>query len=138
MIKEIRPPEAYALTQQNTETVLIDVRSTMEHEYVGHPLNAIHVPIKEPPAWETDTAFADKVRKLLEERRPGSDTIEATPILLLCRSGKRSELGAELLIKAGFDNVSNILEGFEGDKDKNGHRNTIDGWRFHQLPWEQS
>jgi hypothetical protein len=31
----------------------------------------------------------------------------------------------------------NILEGFEGDKDANGHRNNIGGWRKAGLPWIQ-
>jgi len=43
-----------------------------------------------------------------------------------------------MLIKNGFTSVYNVLEGFEGDKDENGHRNTINGWRFHRLPWEQT
>ena len=137
MIKELQPREAYALLQQNADAVLIDVRSTMEYEYVGRPLNAVHVPIKEPPAWETAPDFVDNVRAALKGHVPEGD-IETTPLLMLCRSGKRSELGAELLIQAGFTDVANILEGFEGDKDPNGHRSTINGWRFHQLPWEQS
>jgi rhodanese-related sulfurtransferase len=57
---------------------------------------------------------------------------------MLCRSGARSALAAEMLIKEGYTNVYNILDGFEGDKDESGHRNTINGWRFHDLPWEQS
>ena len=33
---------------------------------------------------------------------------------------------------------SNIAEGFEGDKDENGHRGTLNGWRFRGLPWQQT
>jgi len=30
-----------------------------------------------------------------------------------------------------------VLEGFEGDKDGEGHRNTKGGWRAAGLPWVQ-
>jgi rhodanese-related sulfurtransferase len=57
--------------------------------------------------------------------------------LLLCRSGKRSVLAAEAAAKAGFTNVFNVLEGFEGDLDAHQQRGKADGWRFHGLPWVQ-
>jgi len=138
MIKEIYPTEAYEILEQQKDAVLIDVRSTMEYEYVGHPLMAIHVPIKEPPDWDTQPDFVKNARLAITQRLPENNAINEIPVLMLCRSGKRSELGAEMLIKDGFTKVYNVLEGFEGDKDGNGHRNTINGWRFHGLPWEQS
>jgi rhodanese-related sulfurtransferase len=138
MIKEIRPKQAYEILQQQKNAVLIDVRSSMEYEYVGHPLNAVHVPIKEPPDWTTKQNFIKNIKLALQQRTVESKEILDIPLFMLCRSGKRSELGAEILIKEGFINVYNVLEGFEGDKDDNGHRNTINGWRFNNLPWEQS
>jgi rhodanese-related sulfurtransferase len=138
MIKEIRPIEAYKILEQQKNAVLIDVRSTMEYEYVGHPLMAIHIPLKEPPDWDTQQDFVVNARLALEQHLPENSAINEIPVLMLCRSGKRSELGGEMLIKDGFTNVYNVLEGFEGDKDDNGHRNTINGWRYHGLPWEQS
>jgi hypothetical protein len=30
-----------------------------------------------------------------------------------------------------------VLEGFEGDRDARGRRNTVGGWRLAGLPWEQ-
>jgi rhodanese-related sulfurtransferase len=108
----------------------------MEFEYVGHPVGAIHVPLMEPPSWQADPAFVDKVRSLLRER--GAANLEATPIMSLCRSGKRSRTAAELLAGSGFTHLYNIAEGFEGDKDASQHRSTVNGWRFRGLPWEQS
>jgi rhodanese-related sulfurtransferase len=32
----------------------------------------------------------------------------------------------------------NILEGFEGDPDPQGHRGRIGGWRMRGLPWRQN
>jgi rhodanese-related sulfurtransferase len=59
------------------------------------------------------------------------------PVLLLCRSGKRSAVAAEAAAKAGLHNVFNVLEGFEGEIDAQQHRGGSDGWRFHHLPWVQ-
>ncbi|MEM6998470.1 MAG: rhodanese-like domain-containing protein [Pseudomonadota bacterium] len=135
MVKEITPNQANEILKQEKDAVLVDVRSSMEYEYVGHPLNAVHLPIKEPPDWETDLGFVEKVRsKFQNELTENPDR----SFLMLCRSGVRSGLAAEMLVKEGFTSVYNVLEGFEGDKDDNGHRNTINGWRFHNLPWEQS
>ncbi|MEQ8939045.1 MAG: rhodanese-like domain-containing protein [Gammaproteobacteria bacterium] len=137
-MKEVNPPEAYALLQQNDQAVLVDVRSTMEFEYVGHPPEALHVAIKEPPGWETRDEFVNELKSALQERFKTDVGLEQRPLLMMCRSGKRSELAANMAAEAGFTDVYNIMEGFEGDKDANGHRNTINGWRFHKLPWEQS
>ena len=64
-------------------------------------------------------------------------TEDNAPVVLICRSGKRSQEAGEVLIKDGFPEVYNILEGFEGELDDDHHRSTIGGWRFHDLPWEQ-
>ena len=58
-------------------------------------------------------------------------------VLLLSRSGKRSALPAEVAAKAGFTNVFNILEGFEGEIDELHQRGKADGWRHQGLPWVQ-
>lgn len=136
MIKNITPQEAHAFLQANPDAILLDVRTTMEFEYIGHPLGAVHVPLMEAPAWTTDPDFVEKVgEKLMGENAPDP---KQRPILALCRSGKRSEAAANQLIEAGYQSVYNIVEGFEGDRDDNKHRGTINGWRFHQLPWEQN
>jgi rhodanese-related sulfurtransferase len=134
-MKEVNPKEAYEILQNQKNAVLIDVRSTMEYEYVGHPLNAIHVPLKEPPAWDVPANYIENVKLALQSQ---SDVDFDKPLLMLCRSGARSAMAVEMLINEGYTNVYNVLEGFEGDKDENGHRNTLNGWRFHGLPWEQS
>jgi rhodanese-related sulfurtransferase len=60
------------------------------------------------------------------------------PVMFLCRSGARSHSAAEAAMKAGWKETYNVLEGFEGDKDAQGHRNTVGGWRKAGLPWQQS
>ena len=37
----------------------------------------------------------------------------------------------------GWQEAYNVIEGFEGDKDAEGHRNTVGGWKFARLPWVQ-
>jgi rhodanese-related sulfurtransferase len=138
MLKEVDPKQAYEILETEEKAVLIDVRSTMEYQFVGHAPNSIHVPLKEPPDWETTQNYVDNVKKALQEQFPDMQEFSDIPLLMLCRSGARSATGGEMLINAGYTNVYNVLEGFEGDKDENGHRNTINGWRFQGLPWEQS
>lgn len=138
MLKKTNPREASKILEQENNAVLVDVRSTMEYSFVGHPINGIHVPIKEPPSWDLQPGFVETVRASLAAQMPDNNQLNDIPVLMLCRSGQRSALAGEMLIKDGFTNVYNVLGGFEGDKDENGHRNTINGWRFHGLPWEQS
>ena len=137
MAKEINSTKAYSILQQSGNTVLIDVRSSMEYEYVGHPINAIHIPIKESPDWEIRTDFINNVRSELKKRFLNIQDLPEVHILLLCRSGKRSGQAAAMLESEGYKNIINIIDGFEGDKDANDHRSVINGWRFNKLPWEQ-
>lgn len=138
MIKEIPPPQAWEILNSDKEAVLLDVRTKMEFDYVGHPVGAIHVPWQEAPTWEITPAFVDKVREVLKEARPGAKALEDLKILTLCRSGKRSYAAGQALADSGFKHVININEGFEGEIDKSKHRGNISGWRFHKLPWEQT
>jgi rhodanese-related sulfurtransferase len=107
---------------------LVDVRSSEERKFVGHVPDSIHVP------WATGTSLTRNPRFVRElEAKTGKDV----RILLLCRSGKRSALAAEAAAHAGFTQVFNVLEGFEGEIDSQHHRGEQDGWRFHGLPWVQ-
>lgn len=130
IIKSVSPIEAYDVLQNDSHAVLIDTRTLIEFSFVGHPVGAVHVPLKRPPNWENFPDFVEQVEKQL--------TSTSTAIVLMCRSGARSMEAAILLDAAGYQNLYNMDEGFEGDKDDNQHRSTLGGWRFHQLPWEQS
>jgi rhodanese-related sulfurtransferase len=137
MIKQISPPQAWEILQGDKNAVLLDVRSRMEFDYVGHVPGSVFVSLKEPPGWESNGDFVNKVKDALLDCRPGQKP-EDINILALCRSGARSMSAAEELIGHSFKNVMNVAEGFEGDKDDKNHRNSINGWRFHGLPWQQS
>lgn len=116
--------------QQNPQAVMVDVRTKMEHTFVGHPPGAIHIPWKEFPDWQLNPAFVDEVKQVAGDVN--------TPVLLLCRSGQRSLDAAKALEAAGYRHLVNIAEGFEGPLDDRKHRGNLGGWRFHGLPWEQS
>lgn len=130
MIEQLNPKQSWELIQHNPKAVIIDVRTKIEHSFVGHPLGAIHIPWKEAPDWQLNLNFVDEVKKAVPD-------VEA-PILLLCRSGQRSQDAAFVLEQAGYRHLVNIVEGFEGPLDENKHRGALGGWRFHGLPWEQS
>lgn len=121
------PKAAWAVVQAEAAT-LVDVRSAEERKFVGQVPGSLHV------AWATGTALTRNPRFVRElEAKFTKDQ----PLLLLCRSGKRSALAAEAAAKAGFTRVFNVLEGFEGEIDANQQRGHGDGWRFHGLPWTQ-
>jgi rhodanese-related sulfurtransferase len=128
-MKHLKPVEAHAFLQQHPEALLVDCRTEMEFFYVGHPVGAVHIAWHEPPDWETNPRFVAEVLK-----EAGDKT---KPVLLICRSGKRTLDAGTALEAEGFTGVINVLEGFEGDLDEDFHRNTRNGWRVAGLPWEQ-
>ena len=130
MIENLNPRQAWDLLQQNTDAVLVDVRTKLEHAFVGHPLGALHIAWKEAPDWHVNTKFVVEVEKVVPDRN--------APVLLLCRSGQRSLDAAKALEEAGFKRPINIIDGFEGPLDQHNHRGNLGGWRFNGLPWEQS
>jgi len=130
MIENLTPRQSWEFMQVNPDAVLIDVRTKIEHVFVGRPLNAVHVPWKESPDWQQNPDFVEQVNQAVSDK--------SNPVLLLCRSGVRSLAAAEVLLEVGYKHLINILDGFEGDLDENKHRGNLAGWRFSQLPWEQS
>ena len=136
-VKTVTPPEAWEMMQSDQRVVMIDVRSSMEYLFVGHPLGSVHVPWIDAPEWTVNPHFITEVRKVMlggiGMHDPGGDA----PVLLICRSGKRSLEAGKLLIDNEFKEVFNVAQGFEGELDKDHHRSTLGGWRYHGLPWEQ-
>ena len=130
MIENLTPQQAWDLMQQNTDAVLVDVRTKVEHAFVGHPIDAVHIAWKEAPDWQVNTQFVTDVKKHVPDRN--------TPVLLLCRSGLRSVDAAKALEEAGYQRLINIIDGFEGSLDSLNHRGNLGGWRFNGLPWVQS
>jgi len=136
--KSLTPQQAHGLLEEDASAVLIDIRSTMEFLFVGHPVGAVHVPWIDEPDWTVNPEFVTEIRKLLLGGAICSvDEGPCAPVILICRSGKRSLEAGKALIENGFTNVFHIDEGFEGERDEHHHRSTLGGWRFRGLPWEQ-
>lgn len=135
-VQNISPQQAWDICQENSRALLIDVRSSMEYLFVGHAVGSIHVPWIDEPDWVVNTNFVTDIRKLILGG-VGEDSHNTVPIILICRSGKRSKEAGMKLIGAGFTEIYNVDEGFEGELDAHHHRSTTGGWRFHNLPWEQ-
>ena len=123
------PSEARALIEQIPGARLVDVRTQAEWEYVGRIPDSVLVEWNSYPSGQRNPEF-------LEELQAKVAKTEA-PVMFLCRSGARSHQAAIAATRAGYPNSYNILEGFEGDKDARGHRNTVGGWRVAGLPWVQ-
>ncbi len=135
-LNSLSPQEAFDLLHKVPSAVLIDIRSNMEFLFVGHPTGAVHIPWIDEPDWCVNPDFEKEVRQLM--LGGVCEQGEASPpIILICRSGKRTKDAGKALLEAGFKNVCHVTEGFEGDRDDQYHRSSLGGWRFRGLPWEQ-
>ena len=132
--RNLLPKMAVERMNENPEAVLIDVRTKAEHKYVGYPENSILVPWFDEPDLESDPdAFYESVLALLSERTD----VMGTELILICRSGFRSNEALKWLQSKGFTCVSHVASGFEGDLDENDHRGNLNGWRHDGMPWMQ-
>ena len=134
-IKRVTPAQAWQILNGDTQAILLDVRSKVEYDYVGHPAGALNIMWKDYPEWKENANFVAEVKAALNAR--GGDNVKR-PILAICRSGARSLAAVKALAAAGYSDLTNVEDGFEGDKDAHGHRCSVSGWRYHQLPWEQT
>ncbi|SNS70162.1 thiosulfate sulfurtransferase [Noviherbaspirillum humi] len=126
----VTPQEAFELLQSTPGVKLVDVRTNAERDWVGR----VAIPPDRHAAveWNRYPGGApnpDFLQQLVQVA--GKDEV----LLFLCRSGVRSRHAAKLATENGFANSFDILEGFEGDKDAEGHRKTIGGWCKAGLPW---
>lgn len=140
--------QAYALKQRlGAQALFVDIRTRGEVSYVGMPdLVDAHIPILEHPdnaPWddknnrfkmELNTGFeAEMLRRLSERGLTKNDTI-----ILICRSGDRSARAANVLFEAAYKNIYTVVDGFEGDMQKEGPdagRRSVNGWKNSGLPW---
>jgi rhodanese-related sulfurtransferase len=136
-LHSLSPQQAWQMMQDDPRTLLIDIRSSMEYLFVGHPVGATHIPWIDEPEWTISPHFVAEVRKLLLGGAVCDEDAGCASVILICRSGKRSKEAGKALISDGLRNVYHVDEGFEGDLDEHHHRSTLGGWRHRDLPWEQ-
>jgi len=133
--RNLLPKMAVEKLQNNPQALFVDVRSKAEYKYVGYPENSILIPWIDDPDWEPDPeVFSDSVMQELD----GRENLLNTEIILICRSGYRSNDALKCLENKGFTQVSHVASGFEGDLDENDHRGNLNGWRHDGMPWSQS
>jgi rhodanese-related sulfurtransferase len=123
------PNEAYQLLQQAPGAKLVDVRTRAEWDWVGRIPGAVEIELLTYPGSRPNVSFVAELEQQVDKE---------TPVMFICRSGGRSHNAALLAQQAGYSQCYNVLEGFEGDKDDQGHRNLKGGWRASGLPWTQS
>jgi rhodanese-related sulfurtransferase len=59
------------------------------------------------------------------------------PLYFICRSGARSRSAAIAMTAEGYGPCYNVAGGFEGNRDSEGHRGTVEGWKAAGCPWRQ-
>jgi rhodanese-related sulfurtransferase len=126
----VTPQEAWALLQSDPTVKLVDVRTNAERDWVGR----VAVPETQHgavqwslyPGGTPNPDFAAQLQQVADKE----DTV-----LFLCRSGVRSRHAARVATELGYPNAFDILEGFEGDRDAEGHRKSVGGWCKAGLPW---
>jgi len=123
------PEEAYEIMQSAPGAKLVDVRTRAELDWVGNVPDALAVEWAIYPGMKTNPHFIAQLEQQVDKE---------SLVMFICRSGARSHNAAIAATQAGYTDCYNVLEGFEGDKDGDEHRNTLNGWRAAQLPWEQS
>jgi rhodanese-related sulfurtransferase len=126
----VTPQEAYALLRDHPRAKLVDVRTNAERDWVGR----VAVPAERHAAVEWNVyPGSTQNPQFLDQLNQVADKEEV--LLFLCRSGVRSRHAAKLATEQGYAHCFDILEGFEGDKDAEGHRKNVGGWCKHGLPW---
>jgi rhodanese-related sulfurtransferase len=125
---ELTPREAFEIWQAAPGARIVDVRTRAEWDWVGRIPGAVEIEWNQYPGGVRNPHFLAELKRQIDP--------EAL-VMFICRSGVRSIGAAAAASEAGYTNCYNVLEGFEGDKDANGHRNTVGGWRRAGLPWHQ-
>lgn len=130
---DLTPSQAWELLSTDADAVLVDVRTQAEWAFVGVPdptslgKRPVFAEWSSLGSGPNPAAFVEAVTAQVD---PGA------PIVLLCRSGQRSIAAAQALTAAGYGPAYNVIDGFEGPLDAEGHRGGA-GWRSDGLPWRQ-
>jgi rhodanese-related sulfurtransferase len=135
MVENVAPTQTWEALQNDENAQLVDVRTDVEWNFVGLPeLSAagkqpILIPWQVYPTMQRNPGFEDNLRQ--------AGLSADNTLYFICRSGARSMAAAQAAQAAGFPNVFNVADGFEGPPDAAGHRGTSAGWKADDLPWRQ-
>jgi rhodanese-related sulfurtransferase len=128
-VKEVTPQQAYAIVAKEAGAVYIDVRTEREFS-AGHPAGAVNIPVAFPDPPRGMAMNPDFVA-VVEKHFP-----KEKKIIVGCQAGPRSNAAAGLLLKAGYQDVSNLIGGFGGMRDAMGNV-LARGWAASGLPVSQ-
>jgi rhodanese-related sulfurtransferase len=140
-LKQINPQDAWKILDEDKHSLLVDVRTFEELNFVGHvdlssiAAKSIILPWRIYPRMELNSAFISELSNFIAKTFP-SNPLD-TNLLFLCKTGGRSNEAAKSMSEIGYKNTYNITGGFEGEADSSGHRGNINGWKAANLPWEQ-
>ncbi|MGH7153578.1 MAG: rhodanese-like domain-containing protein [Acetobacteraceae bacterium] len=135
MVDNVPPAQAWEALRSDPKAQLVDVRTDVEWNFVGVPdlaasgKQAVLIPWQVYPSMQVNGKFVDQLKEA-----------GFTPdhhVYFMCRTGGRSAAAAKAAQDAGYGHVFNVVDGFEGPPDANGHRGTQAGWKAQGLPWRQ-
>lgn len=142
--------QAFKHTEANMDkTLFIDIRTPSELNYLGAAsVMDAHVPavFMDTTGWndkkhrynrKKNDNFVSDIDKALKKK--GLSKEDA--VILMCRSGKRSATAANTLADNGYTKVYTVVDGYEGDKVKEGKnkgKRMKNGWKNTGLPWTYS
>lgn len=138
---QLNPSEAFELLKNDSNSILVDVRTNEEFNFVGtaNPQDfggrMILLPWQTLPDMQINVRFEDVLAQ--ETKKLFGDKAEEAKIIFMCRSGARSYQAANQALMLGYQNCYNLAGGFEGDVNSEGHRGKTNGWKASSLPWRQ-
>ena len=120
-ITQTTPPEAHQTLSQDAAAVYLDVRTEAEFQ-AGHPERAINIPVM----------FFDQATGCPVPNQNFLTVVEAAlpkeaTVVVGCQAGGRSQRAAEMMERAGYSSVSNMMGGFGGGQDQTGQ--AVPGWQ---------
>ncbi len=120
---------------------LVDVRTTQEYQFVGHAPAAYSIPAFVWGKWDDQKkSFGTEPNPDFVKQLSALFPDKSAPLIIMCRSGHRSGKAIKLLVAAGYSNLYQMWEGFEGvavsDRDLPSYgKKVVDGWRNKGLPY---
>lgn len=140
--------EAAAMKQRlGPQVMMIDIRSRAEAQYVGmaHAVDFLVPMLDFPEFWEWSDQRNEYIQQSnpnfvqdVEQRLAQMGLTKNDPVIVICRSGVRSNAAAGLLFEMGFKQAYTVIDGFEGDAARDGEQRgqrVVNGWKNAKLPW---
>jgi rhodanese-related sulfurtransferase len=88
----VNAPEFKRRIVEEDDLLIVDVRSLFEYEHDGHIDGALLLPLQD---------LMLRYEELPQDR----------PIVFVCRSGNRSHVACEQMVRFGYSNISNFIGG---------------------------